>query len=84
MSVEAVDNVAELVRGSCTGTLCPLAGCEGGGGEDGGDEAEDNVDGGGGAAAFGGWSLCVGWGCAFERATGGDLKGGVRGGKFWI
>ncbi|GMI15879.1 hypothetical protein TrLO_g12097 [Triparma laevis f. longispina] len=53
VSAEAVDNVPELVRGSCTGTLCPLAGCEGGGGEDGGDEVEDNVDGGGGAVAFG-------------------------------
>ena len=43
VSAEPVDNIASLVRGSCTGTLCPVGGCVGG--DDSGDNSGGDTDG---------------------------------------
>ena len=47
VSDERVDNIASLVRGSCTGTLCPEGGCVGGDDsvDNGGDNSGDNSGG---------------------------------------
>ena len=46
VSDEAVDNIASLVRGSCTGTLCPTGGCVGS--DDSGDNSGGDTDNSGG------------------------------------
>eukprot|EP00519_Triparma_laevis_P001210 CAMPEP_0182518736 /NCGR_PEP_ID=MMETSP1321-20130603/44726_1 /TAXON_ID=91990 /ORGANISM="Bolidomonas sp., Strain RCC1657" /LENGTH=438 /DNA_ID=CAMNT_0024726675 /DNA_START=618 /DNA_END=1929 /DNA_ORIENTATION=+ len=46
VSAEPVDNIASLVRGSCTGTLCPVGGCVGG--DDSGDNSGGDADNSGG------------------------------------